>query len=65
MDPTHQPGRTPSPGHHLQQTYELNDRPYHEPLEIPMGPGPGPGTPGDRLRPQPTVSGHVEARRED
>lgn len=28
----------------------------NEPLEIPMGPGPGPGTPGDRLEAQPTYS---------
>lgn len=40
------------------QTYQLDDRPYmeNEPLEIPMGPGPGPGTPGDRLQAQPTYA---------
>ncbi|KAK4991767.1 hypothetical protein LTR50_001584 [Elasticomyces elasticus] len=50
-------GRSPSPGHPMQ-SYRLDDRPYtqHEPLEIPMGPGPGPGTPGDRLQVQPTYS---------
>lgn len=43
----------PSPG-----GYQLNDRPYipNQPLEIPMGPGPGPSVPGDRLEAQPTYS---------
>lgn len=58
-------GRSPSPMHPMQsmqsmhQGYELTDRPYTEheqPLEIPMGPGPGPMGAGDRLRMQPTVS---------
>ncbi|KAH7130166.1 chitin synthase-domain-containing protein [Dendryphion nanum] len=56
MDPR-RPGRTPSPGHPLQ-SYQLEDR-YGSsagPLEIPMGPGPGPGTPGDRLQLQPSYS---------
>ncbi|KAF2503095.1 hypothetical protein BU16DRAFT_521716 [Lophium mytilinum] len=60
MDPR-RTGRSPSPGHPLQG-YQLDDRPYlpstspGAPLEIPMGPGPGPGTPGDRLQAQPTYS---------
>ncbi|KAK7529271.1 chitin synthase I [Phyllosticta citribraziliensis] len=74
MDPHRRPGphRTPSPGHPLQ-TYQLQDNPYSAPLEIPMGPGPGPGTPGDRLQGQPTFSveniqntyGHNEAYEAD
>ncbi|EOD47812.1 putative chitin synthase a protein [Neofusicoccum parvum UCRNP2] len=58
MDPRRpQPQRTPSPGNPFHG-YQLEDRPYGggQPLEIPMGPGPGPGTPGDRLQTQPTYS---------
>ncbi|PSK58601.1 Chitin synthase 4 [Elsinoe australis] len=54
---TYQPhGRTPSPGHPLGN---MNNASYHhEPLEMPMGPGPGNGllTPSDRLEAQPTYS---------
>lgn len=53
-------GRTPSPGHPLQQGYHHEDTgPYGRPaqspgnLEIPMGPGRH--TPSDRLQPQPSV----------
>ncbi|KAF2842031.1 glycosyltransferase family 2 protein [Patellaria atrata CBS 101060] len=52
--PQPQPHRTPSPGNPFEQ-YQLDDR-AGRPLEIPMGPGPGPGTPGDRLQAQPTYS---------
>jgi chitin synthase len=59
------PGRTPSPGHPVNQGYQLEDTgPYGRPggspgpgrhnLEIPMGPGRH--TPSDRLQAQPTVS---------
>ncbi|OQN97121.1 Chitin synthase C [Cryoendolithus antarcticus] len=66
MDPRR---RSPERHHTPLQTYQLDDRPYNEPLSIPMGPGPGPGTPGDRLEAQPTYSvagmpstfGHSEA----
>ncbi|KAF4305984.1 Chitin synthase [Botryosphaeria dothidea] len=55
MDPR-RPHRTPSPGNPFNG-YQLEDRPYGgQPLEIPMGPGPGPSTPGDRLQAQPTYS---------
>lgn len=54
-------GRTPSPGHPLQQGYHHEDTgPYGRPaqspgnLEIPMGPGRH--TPSDRLQPQPSYS---------
>jgi len=56
-------GRSPSPMQPMHQGFELTDRPYIEhdqPLEIPMGPGPGPMGPGDRLRMQPTVSERVQ-----
>nr|POF01297.1 chitin synthase c [Quercus suber] len=64
MDPNarHTPERYgPSPG------YQLEDRPYHEPLEIPSGPGPTQSS--DRLQAQPTYAvqgmpnsfGHSEA----
>ena len=64
MDPRrHSPERYQSPA------YQLDDRPYtqHEPLQIPVGPGPGAST--DRLQAQPTYSvenmpgtfGHSEA----
>lgn len=61
MDP--RAGRSPSPGHPLE-SYALHDNPYthDEPLHMPMGPGPRPGaspmpgTPSDRLHPQPTFS---------
>ncbi|KAF2138588.1 glycosyltransferase family 2 protein [Aplosporella prunicola CBS 121167] len=78
MDPRRPiPNRSPSPVDPFQTGYQLEDRPYHPgggpPLEIPMGPGPGPGTPGDRLAAQPTYSvenisgtyGHNEAYEED
>jgi chitin synthase len=59
------PGRSPSPGHPLQQGYQLEDSsPYGRPggspgpgrhnLEIPMGPGRH--NPSDQLQAQPTVS---------
>ncbi|KAE9378105.1 glycosyltransferase family 2 protein [Stipitochalara longipes BDJ] len=59
------PGRTPSPGHPVNQGYQLEDAaPYGRPagspgpgrhnLEIPMGPGRY--TPSDRLQAQPTYS---------
>ncbi|KAK5112716.1 hypothetical protein LTR62_003814 [Meristemomyces frigidus] len=56
-----------SPERYQTPSYQLDDRPYHEPLEIPVGPGPF-GT-NDRLQPQPTYSvenmpgtyGHSEA----
>ncbi|KAF1976781.1 hypothetical protein BU23DRAFT_501246 [Bimuria novae-zelandiae CBS 107.79] len=56
MDPR-RPGRTPSPGHPLQH-YQLDNYSHSQagPLEIPMGPGPGSGTPGDRLALQPSYS---------
>lgn len=56
-----------------QHGYQLEDRPYHEPLDIPTGPGPyGTGAPlpsSDRLQAQPTYEvmnmpntyGHGEA----
>ncbi|KAF2260467.1 hypothetical protein CC78DRAFT_25118 [Lojkania enalia] len=56
MDPR-RPGRSPSPGQPLQ-SYQLDD-PYGSssgPLEIPMGPVPGAGTPSDRLQLQPSYS---------
>ncbi|KAI5858243.1 glycosyltransferase family 2 protein [Durotheca rogersii] len=48
-------GRTPSPGHPMQQGYQLDDAPYHHHptsasnLDIPAGPGPGRYTPSDNL----------------
>lgn len=52
--------QSPTGGQQPQQYgYQLEDHPQQDhgaPLEIPMGPGPGPGTPGDRLQGQPTVS---------
>lgn len=56
MDPR-RPGRSPSPGHPMQ-SYQLEDRYGNAPapLEIPMGPGAGPGTPSDRLQMQPSYS---------
>ncbi|KAK3714481.1 hypothetical protein LTR37_007787 [Vermiconidia calcicola] len=62
MDPRRQ-----SPERYTSPAYQLDDRPYHEPLQIPMGPGPGAST--DRLQAQPTYSvenmpgtfGHSEA----
>jgi chitin synthase len=44
---------SPDRGHTpLHQTYQLDDRPYNEPLHMPMGPGPIQST--DRLQAQPT-----------
>ncbi|KAF2871592.1 chitin synthase-domain-containing protein [Massariosphaeria phaeospora] len=56
MDPR-RPGRSPSPGHPLQG-YQLDDHYGSQSgtLEMPIGPGPGPGTPGDRLQLQPSYS---------
>ena len=62
-DMNQHPGRTPSPGHPMNQGYQLEDAPYgrgspapgRPNLEIPMGPGRY-GTPSDRLQAQPTVS---------
>ncbi|EMC92146.1 glycosyltransferase family 2 protein [Baudoinia panamericana UAMH 10762] len=64
MDPRRQ-----SPERYQTPAYQLDDRPYthHEPLSIPVGPGPF--GPQDRLQPQPTYSvenmpntfGHSEA----
>lgn len=50
-------GRRPSPGH-VQDSYHMQEQHYggHQQLAIPMGPGQGPGTPGDRLEAQPTYS---------
>jgi len=62
------PGMDPrNPPRGAEQSYQLDDRPFEAPLEIPMGPAPG--TPGDRLQAQPTYSveglhhsfGHNEA----
>ncbi|KAF2726314.1 glycosyltransferase family 2 protein [Polychaeton citri CBS 116435] len=50
MDPDRRsPDRQP-----LQPGYQLDDRPYHEPLEIPVGPNLGASS--DRLQAQPTYS---------
>ncbi len=51
------PHRSPSPGHPLQQGYQLDDHPYgHQPnLDIPMGP-PRVPSPGDSLHLQMAVS---------
>jgi chitin synthase len=63
------PRRSPSPGHPLQQGYQLEDAsPYGRPglsphnLDIPMGPGRH--TPSDRLQPQPSVSCSIVDARE-
>ncbi|USW53926.1 Putative chitin synthase, nucleotide-diphospho-sugar transferase [Septoria linicola] len=64
--------RHQSPDPRLQQSqgYQLEDRPYHEPLEIPVGPGPyHAAASSDRLAAQPTYEvtnmpgtyGHGEA----
>ncbi|KAM7191864.1 chitin synthase 3 [Naviculisporaceae sp. PSN 640] len=49
------PHRVPSPGHPLQQGYQLDDNPYNnyqQPLDIPTGPQPGRYSPGDSLQMQ-------------
>lgn len=55
--------RTPSPGHPLQQGYQLDDNPYSRPppgnLDVPMGPGRY--SPGDALQMQTAVSNPREA----